>query len=50
VQFRGDVEGTTVNQADMTANEPAREKFQAEIFCFILGLSCWEGNNNDLRR
>jgi hypothetical protein len=50
VQFRGDVEGTTVIDAEMTANELARKTFQAEIFCFILGLSCWEGNNNDLRR
>ena len=44
------MEGTTINEAEMTANEPARENFQAEFFCFILGLSCGEGNNNDLRR
>ncbi len=50
MQFRGDVERTTVIDAEMTANELARKTFQAEIFCFILGLSYWEGNNNDLRR
>ncbi len=50
VQFRRDMEGTTVNETEMTANEPAMKTFLAEIFCFIFGLSCWEGNNNDFRR
>ncbi len=44
------MEGTTVIEAEMKANEPARTRktFEAEIFCVILGLSCWGGNNNDL--
>lgn len=48
MQFRGDVEGTTVIHAEMTANDPARKTVLAEIFSVILGLACWEGNNYDL--
>ena len=34
MQFRGDVEGTNVIDAEMIANELARKTFQVEIFFF----------------